>query len=101
MNQDDINYGRLFCVIGITPVFPAEFVIFRVQQKDPRAAAGLSTHQKGLPDADRHQGRPVRLPLLPGDPDQCKHDGVPVSGSFSEVSGLEGPQDPILYRSGR
>jgi uncharacterized protein len=33
MTQDDIDNGRLICVIGIAPVFPAEFVIFRIQQK--------------------------------------------------------------------
>lgn len=33
MSQDDIDNGKLICVIGIAPVKPAEFVIFRVQQK--------------------------------------------------------------------
>jgi phage tail sheath protein FI len=33
MTQDDIDNGRLICLIGIAPVKPAEFVIFRVQQK--------------------------------------------------------------------
>jgi phage tail sheath protein FI len=33
MSQDDIDNGRLICVIGIAPVKPAEFVIFRIQQK--------------------------------------------------------------------
>jgi phage tail sheath protein FI len=32
MTQDDIDNGRLICVIGIAPVRPAEFVIFRIQQ---------------------------------------------------------------------
>ncbi|MDD1667228.1 MAG: hypothetical protein LUO96_02045, partial [Methanomicrobiales archaeon] len=32
MTQDDIDLGRLVCVIGIAPVKPAEFVIFRVAQ---------------------------------------------------------------------
>lgn len=32
MTQDDIDNGRLICVIGIAPVKPAEFVIFRIQQ---------------------------------------------------------------------
>jgi phage tail sheath protein FI len=32
MTQDDINNGRLIVVIGIAPVRPAEFVIFRIQQ---------------------------------------------------------------------
>ena len=33
MTQDDIDNGRLICSIGIAPVKPAEFVIFRIQQK--------------------------------------------------------------------
>jgi phage tail sheath protein FI len=32
MTQDDIDNGRLKCEIGIAPVKPAEFVIFRIQQ---------------------------------------------------------------------
>jgi phage tail-like protein len=31
---------------------------------------------------------------------EVSDDGVAVSGSFSEVSGLEVTQDPILYRNG-
>lgn len=33
MSQDDIDNGRLICVIGVAPVKPAEFVIFRLTQK--------------------------------------------------------------------
>ncbi len=32
MSQADIDNGRLICVIGIAPVKPAEFVIFRIGQ---------------------------------------------------------------------
>lgn len=32
MTQGDIDNGRLICVIGIAPVKPAEFVIFRIAQ---------------------------------------------------------------------
>lgn len=32
MTQDDIDNGRLICVIGAAPVKPAEFVIFRIGQ---------------------------------------------------------------------
>jgi phage tail sheath protein FI len=37
MTQDDIDNGRLICLIGIAPVKPAEFVIFRIQQKTREA----------------------------------------------------------------
>jgi hypothetical protein len=33
MTQNDIDNGRLICYIGIAPVKPAEFVIFRISQK--------------------------------------------------------------------
>ncbi len=32
MTQNDIDNGRLICVIGIAPIKPAEFVIFRIGQ---------------------------------------------------------------------
>ena len=32
MTQDDILNGRLICEIGIAPVKPAEFVVFRLSQ---------------------------------------------------------------------
>ena len=39
MTQDDIDNGRLICQIGIAPVKPAEFVIFRISQKTLEAQA--------------------------------------------------------------
>lgn len=33
MSQSDIDNGKLICVIGVAPVKPAEFVIFRITQK--------------------------------------------------------------------
>ncbi len=33
MTPDDLDNGRLICYIGIAPVKPAEFVIFRISQK--------------------------------------------------------------------
>lgn len=32
MTQDDIDNGRLVCVIGVAPVKPAEFVVFKIGQ---------------------------------------------------------------------
>lgn len=40
MTQDDIRNGRLICNIGIAPVRPAEFVIFRVTQYTSESASG-------------------------------------------------------------
>ena len=33
MTQDDLDNGRLICLIGVAPVKPAEFVIIRSSQK--------------------------------------------------------------------
>jgi hypothetical protein len=40
MTQDDIDNGRLIVLVGIAPVKPAEFVIFRIQQKTFDQKAG-------------------------------------------------------------
>ena len=37
--QDDIDAGRLIAVIGIAPVKPAEFIVFRISQ----STAGAET----------------------------------------------------------
>ena len=37
MTEDDILNGRLICEIGIAPVRPAEFVVFRVFQHTAEA----------------------------------------------------------------
>jgi phage tail sheath protein FI len=36
MTQDDIDNGRLVCEVGVAPVRPAEFVIFRIFQHAAR-----------------------------------------------------------------
>jgi hypothetical protein len=38
MTQDDIDNGRLICLIGLAAVKPAEFVIFRIGQKTAEAS---------------------------------------------------------------
>ena len=32
MTQNDLDNGRLVCLVGVAPVHPAEFVIFRIGQ---------------------------------------------------------------------
>jgi phage tail sheath protein FI len=32
MTQDDLDNGRLVCMVGVAPVRPAEFVVFRIGQ---------------------------------------------------------------------
>lgn len=38
MTQNDIDNGRMICLIGVSPLRPAEFVIFRIGQKTADAA---------------------------------------------------------------
>jgi phage tail sheath protein FI len=33
MTQNDLDNGRLVCLVGVAPLRPAEFVIFRIGQK--------------------------------------------------------------------
>ena len=47
MTQDDIDNGRLICVIGIAPVKPAEFVIFRLTQWSGMAATDDEGEEEG------------------------------------------------------
>lgn len=37
MTQDDIDNGRLVCLVGIAPIKPSEFVIIRISQKSLEA----------------------------------------------------------------
>ena len=37
MTQDDILNGRLICHVGIAPVRPAEFVVFKISQSTVEA----------------------------------------------------------------
>jgi hypothetical protein len=32
MTQQDLDQGRLICLVGVAPIKPAEFVIFRIGQ---------------------------------------------------------------------
>jgi uncharacterized protein len=45
MTQNDLDNGRLVCVVGVAPVKPAEFVIFRIGQWTADRADG--TEQPG------------------------------------------------------
>jgi hypothetical protein len=38
MTQDDIENGRLICCVGIGPVKPAEFIVFRFSQETIEAS---------------------------------------------------------------
>ena len=42
VTQDDIDNGRLVCVIGVAPVKPAEFVVFRIRRSAVLQATSAS-----------------------------------------------------------
>ena len=48
MTQEDIDDGRLICPIGIEPVRPAEFVIFRISQRTAARARADTAIQFGI-----------------------------------------------------
>ena len=50
MTQDDIDNGRLICYIGIAPVKPAEFVIFRISQKTIEAEQSVTEGETTMPE---------------------------------------------------
>ena len=39
MTQDDIDHGRLVALVGVAPLKPAEFVVFRIGQWTAGATA--------------------------------------------------------------
>jgi phage tail sheath protein FI len=39
MTQADIDAGRLICLVGVAPMKPAEFVVFRISQMTREAQA--------------------------------------------------------------
>jgi Bacteriophage tail sheath protein len=57
--QDDWDNGRLICLIGVAPVKPAEFVIFRISQQAtepvPRSGGQGVRSQRG---SDNAKARP-------------------------------------------
>lgn len=40
MTQDDIDNGRLICEVGVAPLRPAEFVLFRIEQRIGEGVGG-------------------------------------------------------------
>ena len=103
MTQDDIDNGRLICVIGIAPVKPAEFVIFRIQQKtlDRKQLARCLraiTREETMPPYyrdDPYAGYNFEVVV-----NGVSDDGTAVKGSFAEDQGSRSTIDPIEYRNG-
>jgi phage tail sheath protein FI len=39
MTQNDLDNGRMICLVGVALLRPAEFIIFRISQKTAAASA--------------------------------------------------------------
>jgi hypothetical protein len=94
MTQDDIENGRLICHIGVAPVKPAEFVIFRISQMTLEAApASWRRRMPARPTPTGTRNDPFSqfrfLVDIPG----VGH------GAFSEVRGLDTEIDLIESRN--
>ena len=103
MTPADIDAGRLIVEVGIAPVKPAEFVIFRIQQKTVELATDLNSN------TDSTGERTCRLPFakIPmvattswSPSTASADDGNAVKAGCTEVSGLETEVTPIEYRNG-
>src|SRR4030095_13712716 len=85
MDQNDLDNGRLVCLIGLAVVKPAEFVIFRIGQKTADAR-----NQRGA------MARDVRYPSFNY---TVNFDGQEVFGGFSDVSGIMTELTVAEYRN--
>jgi phage tail sheath protein FI len=54
MTQNDLDNGRLVCLVGVAPLRPAEFVIFRIGQW---TATGSRRRHRCVPHAIHRLGR--------------------------------------------
>lgn len=89
MSQNDIDNGRLVCLIGVAPVHPAEFVIFRIGQW----TADRSDCEMGA--RVRARDHPYR------DFNFLVDFGGGVSAGFDEVSGIGVKEVVADVRAGR
>ena len=83
-----IEAGQVICEIGIAPVKPAEFVVFRLSQftaTAPRSSspANRSTLRKGRRNARQRQGS-TRPDLV-----HLKIGGAEAAGLFKEATGFD------------
>ena len=103
MTQDDIDNGRLICVIGIAPVKPAEFVIFRIQQKTLRNAnpspAIKPLVREEMP-CQLFRDDPIRRLQLRGPDHRHQRRRHRRQAGRSPRLGLEVEIEPIEYRNG-
>ena len=51
MTQDDLDNGRLVCLVGLAPVRPAEFVLFRIGIQTGSTSADRPAPHPWPPDA--------------------------------------------------
>ena len=95
MTQNDLDNGRLVCLIGVAPLRPAEFVIFRIGQwtADAQALAGKETARWPFSATDRTSSSTSSSTSAAGSTDG------PQAG-FQEVSGIGMEVTVAEYRNG-
>ncbi len=93
MTQNDLDNGRLICLIGVAPLRPAEFVIFRIGQWTARPQGSMKETRMAC------SGTPVRRQFnFLVDLGDRTSEG-PKAG-FQEVSGLGMEITVAEYRAG-
>ena len=85
MTQNDLDNGRLICLIGVAPTKPAEFVIFRIGQwtADAEDELGRSTCRLFATTRTARSTTSSRWAAPQGD-----GSAAASIGGFSDVSGL-------------
>ena len=90
MAQDDIDNGRLICIIGVASLMPAEFVIFRLTQlvagpNSPRSKKARHWSQR----LETRKARTMRNDPLRNYRFCLEEPGGIQQGGFSERSGFD------------
>ena len=94
MTQNDLDNGRLICLIGVAPLKPAEFVIFRIGQKTADARADIS--QRRISHGRPRQ--PLRRLQLHG---RLRRHGRRARSAASPTSPGSAPRSTVAeYRNG-
>ena len=84
MTQNDLDNGRLICLIGVAPTYPAEFVIFRIGQWTADAAARPEEEHMAI----HATTRTARSTSWSSSAATGHGDEGQIVGGFSDVSGL-------------
>ena len=94
MTQNDLDNGRLICLIGVAAVKPAEFVIFRISQMTARPLTA-DGNLKGARWPQREPRTAASTSSWTSPPATTR-----VHAGFQEVSGMNIEVTSAEYRNG-